>query len=669
MAQLPPKDNIKTSQPQCPLLARKDDPAPEADATARTRSDGKRPRRERSFAGRRYILGTIHPASDELQELAETLGMRQILEAYQPRARPHPGTFFGKGRLTTLRAGLDEWRAGIVPIGWMTDGDRWTSINEGDPFDVDDDLSDDAGPETSDRPTADSASPSDAQAKPVAPSDATAWHGTPRARHGRPGGAEHPAADSRGDHLRQATSKPGGDETEATRDAPDTPKSRSRGDPLSAHEVGSAGWRAAAVGHTALEPDAKADAAQETNETEVPPIDTEEFADEDDADYAFESLDLQGGSIAPPPYPDDLLLILDEDVRPSVLFNLEERLKVEVWDRTRLILEIFTQHAHVKEARLQVELAKLQYEIPLIHEAVHRRRSGERPGFRGGGDYGVADYEDFIKRRMRSVKDELARIQTERGVRRKVRRERFYLLSLAGYTNAGKSSLLNAMTDAGSLSEGTLFSTLETTTRKLTRASPKAYERPILLTDTVGFIQALPSWLLDAFHSTLEEIGVSDVVLLVADVSDSVEVLLDKVTICRSELSFLDVTCPVLLVLNKADLVPDAAVRAKLVRLEQAGLARSDQTLIVSSLTGNGVAELLDAIDANLPAMIPYQAEVPGGDSGQRFVSLAYERGTVDAVDYGTRIQLDGSCDPLHWKELVKEANRMNAIVRRIARR
>lgn len=192
---------------------------------------------------------------------------------------------------------------------------------------------------------------------------------------------------------------------------------------------------------------------------------------------------------------------------------------IEVWDRTRLILEIFRERARSPEARLQVELAQLTYETPLVKETIHLAKKGEHPGFLGGGEYEVNQYYDMMKKRMVRIRRDLEKMRRERGLRRKHRRRGgYHLVSLAGYTNAGKSSLLRALAPAPTLVENRYFSTLSTKTRRA--ASDK---RDILVTDTVGFIEDLPPWLVEAFHSTLEEIAFSDVTLLVLDASDPIE--------------------------------------------------------------------------------------------------------------------------------------------------
>ena len=210
------------------------------------------------------------------------------------------------------------------------------------------------------------------------------------------------------------------------------------------------------------------------------------------------------------------VVIIDGTLKPSQWFLLEHYWKIDVYDRIRLILMIFRDRADCKEARLQVRLAELQYERPFVRELIHRARSGEHPGLMAGGEYQVDDYYEMMKKQMKQIKEKLNHIRKQRNIRRHHRQHSgYYLVSLAGYTNAGKSSLLNALTGEQVDVENKLFSTLSTTTRKLSQLNI-----PILMTDTVGFIQRLPAWIIDAFHSTLEEIKDADLVVLVIDVSD-----------------------------------------------------------------------------------------------------------------------------------------------------
>jgi len=202
--------------------------------------------------------------------------------------------------------------------------------------------------------------------------------------------------------------------------------------------------------------------------------------------------------------------IVNGMLTPSQWYNMEKELGIKVYDRVHLILDIFADRAKRKEAKLQVKLAYLRYEKPYIKELIQRIRAGEHPGFMGGGEYEIANYYEMIKRQIKKIKKELEKLERGRESHYKYRvKKGYYLVTIAGYTNAGKSSLLNKLTGENVEVEERLFSTLSTTTRII-----KDERKPILVTDTVGFIRDLPHWLIDSFKSTLKGIALSDVVVL-----------------------------------------------------------------------------------------------------------------------------------------------------------
>jgi GTP-binding protein HflX len=253
------------------------------------------------------------------------------------------------------------------------------------------------------------------------------------------------------------------------------------------------------------------------------------------------------------------LAVINSSLKPSQLYTLENYLGITVYDRIRLILEIFADRAHSEEARLQVELAKLEYEIPLLRDWIHKARYGERPGFMAGGEYEVAQYYEVSRKRIKKIKQKLGKIEKERDIRRKQRRYLGYdLISIVGYTNAGKSTLFNMIAGEKVAVENRLFTTLSTTTRKIPRL-----KRPILITDTVGFIDDLPHWLIEAFHSTLEEIFLSDVILLILDASEGIEEIQKKLN-TSFEVLVPDLTpSKIILVLNKIDQIKTEMVGYK----------------------------------------------------------------------------------------------------------
>jgi len=218
------------------------------------------------------------------------------------------------------------------------------------------------------------------------------------------------------------------------------------------------------------------------------------------------------------------VLLVNGVLKPSQHYLLENELKVECIDRIRLVLDIFTDRAASREAQLQVQRAKLQYEIPLLREWIHNAKGGEHPGFLGGGGYETDTYYDLVRRQLARIDEELLKLGSDRELRRKRRtRGGFHAVALAGYTNAGKSSLLNALTKERVLVEDRMFSTLSTTTSRL-----ECTNQPILVTDTIGFLTDLPHYMIASFKSTLDEIFFADLVLLVVDASDEESVLLEK---------------------------------------------------------------------------------------------------------------------------------------------
>ena len=223
-------------------------------------------------------------------------------------------------------------------------------------------------------------------------------------------------------------------------------------------------------------------------------------------------------------YNDISLAVCDDELSPSQIKNLEDIMDgVEVIDRSMLILEIFKRHATSAEGKLQVEIAELRYTIPrLIGKGAQLSRQGGGGGGGGGARRGAGESKletdrRHVEHRIEYLKSQLEQMERTRALQRHSReRSGITRVAVAGYTNAGKSTLLNRLTGAGILAEDKLFATLDTTTRKF--SLPSGTE--ILLTDTVGFIQRLPHHLIKAFYSTLEEVAYADVIVLVCDVSD-----------------------------------------------------------------------------------------------------------------------------------------------------
>jgi len=282
-------------------------------------------------------------------------------------------------------------------------------------------------------------------------------------------------------------------------------------------------------------------------------------------------------------------VIFGNQLTPSQAFKLSRLIGVEVIDKFQLILEIFAMRAGSPEAKLQVEYAKLSYELPRIRERIRTMMSVEQPGLRGGGEYEVDVHYDMIKRRMVGLRRKLASVARSREQRRKLRRRRgFNLVAIAGYTNAGKSTLLNALTASKVEVDDMLFTTLTPHTRAVKSS------RKILMTDTVGFIDGLPPWLIEAFKATLEEIYLADLVVLVIDISEPLHEILRKLKASREILAEYPVK--VVGALNKVDLISQPELER---RLEVIG-GIVPEAVPISAARGTNLDSLLNVMRENI---------------------------------------------------------------------
>ncbi|MGN6244809.1 MAG: GTPase HflX [Motilibacteraceae bacterium] len=302
-------------------------------------------------------------------------------------------------------------------------------------------------------------------------------------------------------------------------------------------------------------------------------------------------------------------VICDGELTPGQLIHLEDVVKVKVIDRTALILDIFAQHAKSREGKAQVALAQMQYMLPRLRgwgESMSRQAGGRVAGgggigTRGPGETKIETDRRRIRNRMAKLRREIAEMGTARDTKRQERRRHAVpSVAIAGYTNAGKSSLLNRLTGAGVLVENALFATLDPTVRRAETSDGRAYT----LADTVGFVRHLPHQLVEAFRSTLEEVGDADLVLHVVDGSHpEPETQLQAVREVLAEVGAAKVT--ELVVINKAD-AADPLVLARLRRQEPTAV-------VVSARTGQGLAELRARIEELLPrpqvaveVLVPY---------------------------------------------------------------
>lgn len=315
-------------------------------------------------------------------------------------------------------------------------------------------------------------------------------------------------------------------------------------------------------------------------------------------------------------------VICDGELTPGQLRNLEDIIKVRVVDRTWLILDIFAQHARSREGKAQVSLAQMQYMLPRIRgwgEALSRQGAGVLA--RGPGETKIETDRRRIRDQMAKLRKDLAAMSRTREVQRSGRkRNAVPSVAIAGYTNAGKSSLLNLLTGAGVLVENALFATLDPTVRKVTLPSGRA----ITVTDTVGFVRHLPHQLVEAFRSTLEEIADADLVLHLLDASDESPV--SQLNSVREVLAEIGTNMNrELVVINKTDAAdPDILLTLKQLLPE---------AIFISAKTESGISDLLNAIEAKLAEsdlivdlLLPYSA--------QQLIARAHEVGRVTTLEH-----------------------------------
>jgi len=330
------------------------------------------------------------------------------------------------------------------------------------------------------------------------------------------------------------------------------------------------------------------------------------------------------------------VVICNDDLSPRQQRNLERELKVRVLDRTEVILDIFAQHARTHEGRLQVEAARLHHMLPrLIGSYAYDRQVGGRRGgvgARGGaGEQQIEVERRRIRKRMRDLEREIEQVRSQRHQQRTGRRSaELETAAIVGYTNAGKSTLLNALTGAHVQAEQRVFATLDPTTRRL--ALPTG--REVLLTDTVGFIQKLPTDLVAAFRATLEEVTEADLIIQVLDVSSST--VLDQAATVEKVLGDLGAADkPRVVVLNKVDLLGPLARR----RAIGAVTSRYPDAVAISATRRSGLKELLGAVEKSSRGdMVDFEILVPYG--GESVLAALRKVGGVERTEYvegGTR--------------------------------
>jgi len=284
------------------------------------------------------------------------------------------------------------------------------------------------------------------------------------------------------------------------------------------------------------------------------------------------------------------VIVYDEILKPSQNYNLASKLHRNILDREALILEIFENRANSSESQLQVKLAQMRYEMGRAKEKVRLAKLGEQPGFLGIGKFEVDVYYNDIKHRAQTVKSKLKKAGRQRELHRQSRKRLgFKTISLAGYTSAGKTTLFNKLTGEEKQQSDELFTTLSTTTRRVT-----INQEPFLISDTIGFISKLPAYMIEAFKSTLEELLYADVTVLVIDASDSLFDLKKKFRSCNKALNEVGVEHDKLIyVLNKSDLLDQKEIVEK---IDYLGLNENKKWISVSAKTGENLEQLKDLL-------------------------------------------------------------------------
>ena len=320
------------------------------------------------------------------------------------------------------------------------------------------------------------------------------------------------------------------------------------------------------------------------------------------------------------------VLLVDGDLRPTQQRNLEEAANIGVLDRTGLILDIFAQRARSGEGKIQVELAQLSYLLPrLTGKGTELSRLGGGIGTRGPGETKLEADRRRLRQRLRLLKKQVEQIAKRRTLERKHRQEAgLPVVALVGYTNAGKSTLLNTLSGAGVFVEDLLFATLDPTIRRVEMPDGRAF----LLVDTVGFIRNLPHQVIAAFKATLEEVVEADVIVHIVDASHPH--MAEQIEAARRVLAELGCAeKPTVMAYNKLDLVTD---RERLVEL----MAREEHAAAISSLTGEGLDELLRLVAERLEQeLVSVEVTLPW--EAQDLLPEVHQRGRVLAEQFAER--------------------------------
>jgi len=335
------------------------------------------------------------------------------------------------------------------------------------------------------------------------------------------------------------------------------------------------------------------------------------------------------------------MIVVNDQLKPSQHHFLEMKFQKECVDRPGVILKIFSEHAYTPEAIAQVQLARLRYEQPFLREWVHKAKSGERPGFLAGGAYATDVYYEHAKTHMKKIESRLEEVSKNREVKRIRRHEEgFTLVSLAGYTNAGKSALMNALCSSEVEVSSQLFSSLSTTTRRV-----KGVKGKVLAIDTVGFIKDLPPDFIDAFKSTLEEVFFADLILLTYDASEDDDSIRTKLW------TSLDILLPrvgnghMLVVGTKVDKI--SSERSLHVERLVRTLVSPREIVMSSSVSGYGLNLIRDRISDVQGHTQGFEILLPLTDASYSLMSKLHNVAEVSHHIENDQLRADIWCNPV----------------------
>lgn len=320
-------------------------------------------------------------------------------------------------------------------------------------------------------------------------------------------------------------------------------------------------------------------------------------------------------------------LIFDNRLKSVQAYNLAKETGIEAIDRFQLILEIFTRRASTTEAKLQIQLARLRYELAHAKEKVRLARMEEQPGFMGLGAYEVDVYHETVQRQVHTIQEKLKKIKKKRQLHRERRQELgFSSISLAGYTYAGKSTLFNVLVQESVPTGRGLFTTLSTTTRTVELSGKR-----VLLTDTVGFIDRLPLTLIEAFRSTLEETIFSDLILLIVDGSEQFKEIKRKLSISLDTIQKIGANgIPVVTALNKTDLMGKYEAQ----QLTETLKNLTQNVIPISALHGININFLKQELSKNLKNYVRTTFSIPLSDETLSFISWLFNHVDVKNIRY-----------------------------------